>query len=80
MGVKKNLKNIDTKTHMTYKDPLFFQDDLTARRAKLAYQARNLRNQKKISETWIWDSKVLIKDNRGRIHNIKNANELKQYE
>ena len=80
MGVKNELKNIDIKTHLLYSDPIFFQDDLTSRRAKLAYLARNLRNQKKIAETWIWDSKVLIKDNRSRIHNIKNAKELKQYE
>ena len=78
MAVRKNLKNIDKDT---YQNAIYFEDDLTARRAKLAYEARKLkRAKKKINDTWVWDSKVLIKDLHDRIHNIKSARALRLFE
>ena len=47
--------------------PVYISDDLTRSRAKLAYQARQLRNNKRIQDTWVVDSNIMIKDNNNRI-------------
>ena len=44
MELRKKLKNLDDEI---YHRPIFFQDDLTVRRAKMAYQARQLKKQQK---------------------------------
>ena len=44
MELRKKLKNLYDEI---YPWPIFFQDDLTARRAKMAYQAHQLKNSKK---------------------------------
>ena len=54
MDYRKELKNIDKEK---YQRPIYFHDDLTARRAKLAYQ---LKNTGKIVDTWVIDSKVIV--------------------
>ena len=64
-GWCKKLKNLDPDI---YQLPVYFQDDLTARRAKMAYQARKCRNDKKILDTWVIDSKIMVKDLHNRIH------------
>ena len=73
---RKNLKGmIDTE----YPHPIFLQDDLTARRVKLAFAARELKRHARISDTWVWDSKILIKDRHNRIHIIKSLENLRPY-
>ena len=47
---------------------IFISDDLTKARANLAYQARQARRQGSITETWIYESRVIIKDKRSRTH------------
>ena len=71
--VKKKLKDLNPTS---YPYPVYFQDDLTARRAKLAYEARQLRQLGAISDTWIAHSKVIIKDNYNRIHSVTSPREL----
>ena len=77
MSVRKKLKDIDSND---YALPIYFQDDLTARRAKLAYDMRQLKKRKVIADTWVWDSKILCKDLRGRIHNITRQKDTKDFE
>ena len=73
MDYRKELKNIDKEK---YQRPIYFQDDLIARRAKLAYQARQLKNTGKIQDTWVIDSKVMIKDKHYRIHHIRTQQDI----
>ena len=54
----------------------FFQDDLTARRAKLAYESRQLKWSGVIGDTWISNSKIIIKDSHVWIYAITSPNEL----
>ena len=75
MDFRKELKNIDKEK---YQRPIYFQDDLTARRAKLAYQARQLKNTGKIVDTWVIDSKVMIKDKHYRIHHLRTEQDISQ--
>ena len=67
MSSRKDLKNIDREI---YPRSIYFHDDLTTKRAKLAYQARQLKRSGAILDTWVFDSKVMVKDNRSRVHNI----------
>ena len=53
-------------------------DDLTKARAALAYQARQARPQGSITETWIYESKIIIKDNRSRIHQVTSLADLQE--
>ena len=48
MEVKKDLKKL---RNLDY--PLYFQDDLTPKRAKLAYHVRRLKRNGKLSDTWV---------------------------
>lgn len=73
MAARKKLKTLDKAKYPT---PVFLQDDLTQRRAKLAYLGRKLVQQQKIGESWVFDSKVLIKDLHGRIRPIRNIKDL----
>ena len=42
---------------------IYISDDLTKTRATLAFRAREAKGQRLITDTWIIDSKVMIKDN-----------------
>ena len=59
--------------------PIYIQDDLTALRAKIAFMARQLRNQGKINDTWIFDSRVLVKDLHNRIKHVNCLSDLNAY-
>ena len=57
--------------------PIYISDDLAPRRARLAKRARDCRNAKrKLQDTWIFDGKIMAKDNRGRITEIKRESDL----
>ena len=77
MKVKKELKNID---RAMYPRNIFFMDDLTRTRAKLAYKARLLKRREKITDTWVWESKVLVKDLHDNIRQINSAKDLLRYD
>ena len=74
--LRKKLKNLDPDI---YQLPVYFQDDLTARRAKMAYQARKCRNDKKILDTWVIDSKIMVKDLHNRIHQIRSPKDMEHF-
>ena len=57
---------------------IFISDDLTKARAALAYQAREARRQGSITETWIYESRIIIKDNRSRIHKVTSLADLQE--
>ena len=60
--------------------PVYVCDDLTKRRAGLAYRARLLKRAGAIADTWTFDSKVLIKDNHNRVHPIMKEEDIQKFE
>ena len=75
MAMRTVLKDIKEENHPV----IYFQDDLTAKRAKLSYEARQMKRQNLIIDTWVGNSKVYIKDRHSRIHVIKDQDDLDQY-
>ena len=71
---RKNLKTLKSKS-----GAIFLSDDLTKRRAKIAFVARNMKRQGIIKDTWVHDCKVLIKDNYNRIHAINSERDLSSF-
>ena len=55
---------------------IFINDDLTARRAKLAFQTRLLKKARKINDCWTSYGKVMIKDLANNIKEIKSTSQL----
>ena len=60
--------------------PVYIQDDLTKRRANLAYMARQLKRSGAITDTWVSNCKVLAKDSYGRISLISSPLDLQKFE
>ena len=50
--------------------PVFVNDDLINRRAKLAFDCRKLKKEKKIADTWTYNGKVVMKDRTGKISEV----------
>ena len=80
MDAKKNLKTNPYTDQNGKEYKVFIQDDLTSRRANLAFLARQAKRSHRISDTWVSFSKVLVKDNHGRIHTINTLQDLSEYE
>lgn len=78
MAVRRKLKT-ELKDKNAYPTPVYLQDDLTAKRAKLAYLGRKLAQQGKIQESWVFDSKVLIKDSNSRVRPIRCIKDLAMF-
>ena len=76
MENRKNLKDKALVDANGYKFRIYIQDDLTRRRANLAYLARQLKNSQHISDTWIAYGKVQIKDNNGHIKTINSQEDI----
>ena len=55
---------------------IYITGDLIKLRAYLAYRARVAKRQEEITDTWVSNSKVHIKDNRSRIYQIRPLGEL----
>ena len=49
---------------------IFVNEDLTSRRSKLAYEKRQMKSSKKITDCWTYNGKVLVKDLSNRIKEI----------
>ena len=66
------------KAHNTERrdQQLYINDDLTARRAKLAYDTRQLKKAKKLTDCWIAYGKVMVKDLTNKIKEIKSPIDL----
>ena len=58
--------------------PIFISDDLTRRRARLAKMARDLRRRNSIRDTWVFDGRIMIKDNRNMVHEIIRESDFPQ--
>ena len=83
MEVKKRLKRNrqsddsadeeeDEDLSASFPGPVFISDDLTQRRARLAKKARDMKNAKQLSDTWVFDGRVFPKNLHGRVREIKN--------
>ena len=59
---------------------IYIHDDLTKRRANLAYKARQLKNSKKIFDTWVTNCKIVVKDNYNRISLVNDTHDLLKFE
>ena len=55
---------------------IYLNEDLTARRAKLAYDARQLKKAKKIVDCWSSYGNVIVKDSNNKIREIKSPSDL----
>ena len=69
----------ELKTHNLQQDQdlkIFLNDDLTTLRGKLAYDARVLKRDKKIIDTWTAYGKVLIKTLQNQVREIKSPLDL----
>ena len=58
---------------------IFINEDLTARRASLAYVTRQLKKSGKINDSWTHDGKILIKDLNNKIVQIISESDLGKY-
>ena len=54
-----------------FPNPIYINDDLTKPRAQLAKKCRDLKLKKSISDTWVFDGRILVKDLHGRVHEVK---------
>ena len=58
---------------------IYISDDLTQFRAGLARDARSLKTNNKINDTWTIYGKVMIKDNHGHVKTITKPDDLIEY-
>lgn len=47
---------------------VFINEDLTRSRSALSFDARKLKREGKISDTWTADGRIVVKDNNNKIH------------
>ena len=81
--IMENRKNLKDKAFVDANGQTFriyIQDDLTHRRANLAYLAHQLNNSQHISDTWIAYGKVQIEDNHGHIKAINSQEDISKLE
>ena len=62
-----------------YPSAVYISDDLTQKRAKLAFKARELRRHKRIKDTWVYDSQIMIKENNNKIAKVTTFDDLRKY-
>ena len=79
MEGRSKLKNKPYKRQDGTTSAVYIADDLTKRRANLAFQARKMKNKKRIQDTWVTNCKVLVKDNYGRISQITVPEDLQKF-
>ena len=59
--------------------PVFVNDDLTARRSKLAFDCRQMKKENRITDTWTYNGKILIKDLNNQIAEVSCSEDLRHY-
>ena len=73
-------KPIDTSSASSIrhapKQTIFVNEDLTMYRSDLLYQARQRKKKDEISDCWSWDGRILIKDKKSKIFNIRTMADL----
>ena len=72
------LKNVNKKEE-TKEKHIYVNEDLTRFRAGLAKDARSLKNNGNISDTWTMYGKMLVKDNFGHVKVITKSEDLQGY-
>lgn len=72
---RKHLKSL----HRDGQAPIFMNEDLTKRRAHLAYLARGLKKEKRVLDTWTWDGLIRVKDLHNKIHVIDKESDLTKF-
>ena len=55
---------------------IYIADDLTKRRANLAYRARVAKINHEIMDTWVTDCRIMVKNNHSRISQIYTISDL----
>ena len=58
---------------------VYLCDDLTKRRAHLVFLARKLKQDSKIADTWIFDSRIFVKDKYNRVSRIHHKRDLSKF-
>ena len=66
LRLKKKLEDVDTK-RLFGADKIYVNEDLTKQRASVAKEARSLKKQKAIADTWTKDGVIFIKTNQNNI-------------
>ena len=84
MEARKSLKDPPSQddaeydTMMAEGEHVYVADDLTKRRANLAFRAREAKRSKQISDTWVIDMKIMVKDCQNRIKQVFSIDELEK--
>ena len=60
--------------------PIYVNEDLTAYRAKLSFDARKLKKKGRVADTWTFHGKIVVKDNRNNICEIASADDLVRFQ
>ena len=58
---------------------IFINEDLTARRATIAFKTREQKKQRKIQDCWTYSGRILVKDNDNNIHEISSDIDLMRF-
>ena len=77
MESRKNLKGKTCQDAKGRETKVFIQDDLTQRRAKLAFRAREMKRSNLITVSF---GKIIIKNRYGRIEDVNTEQELNKYQ
>ena len=77
---RKELKGKKLRDATGHEAPIFIQDDLTQRRANLAYQARQLKRNKLVMDTWISFGKIMVKDNHSHITTVNCTSDFSKFQ
>ena len=57
---------------------IFINEDLTARRALLAYETRQMKKNRQINDCWTADGRIMVKDLKNNIVQVTSINGLKK--
>lgn len=61
------------------REKIFINEDLTQTRKNLSYECRQLRRQRKIIKTWVYNGNVYISDREGSKVKVSHISELDPY-
>ena len=67
------------KTLRVNKEKIYINEDLTKTRKSLAYECRQLKRERKIVKTWVYDGNVFVTNRGGTRLKITQNNELDEY-
>ena len=65
-----------TMDNNIFSKAIYIGDDLTKRRANLAYQARLFKRNNAIKDTWVSNCKILVKNKHNRISQVNSLQDL----